>query len=132
MEQFKNLTALIADDDVDYNMQLTFELQRMGFKVISTESQKEAEEVIATTKPDIAIFDLMMENRDSGFILSYRMKKRYPDVPIIILSAVTADTGIMFGVNTDEEKAWIKADAYLEKGLRIEQFEMEIKQLLNK
>lgn len=132
MEQFKNLTALIADDDVDYNTQLTYELQRMGFKVISTESQKEAEKVIETTKPDLAIFDLMMDNRDSGFILSYKMKKKYPDVPVIILSAVTSDTGMMFGVDTDEEKAWIKADVYLEKGLRIEQFEMEIKQLLNK
>ncbi|MDL2296615.1 response regulator [Bacteroidales bacterium OttesenSCG-928-B11] len=132
MEQFKNMTALIADDDVDMTTQLSLQLQKMGFKVLIAESQKETEEIMEATKPDIAIFDLMMDNKDSGFILSYKMKKKYPDVPVIILSAVTSDTGMMFGVNTDEEKAWIKADCYLEKGLRTEQLEKEIFQLLNK
>lgn len=133
MEQkFKNMTALFADDDVDMITQMTLQLQQMGFKVITAESQKDTEEIIETTKPDIAILDLMMDNRDSGFILSYKMKKKYPDVPVIILTAVTSDTGMMFGVNTDEEKKWIKADAYLEKGLRPEQLEMEISQLLVK
>jgi DNA-binding response OmpR family regulator len=133
MEQkFKNMTALLADDDVDMITQMTLHLQQIGFKVITAESQKDTEEIIETTKPDIAILDLMMDNRDSGFILSYKMKKKYPDVPVIILTSVTSDTGMMFGVNTDEEKKWIKADAYLEKGLRPEQLEMEISQLLGK
>ncbi|MDR2980134.1 MAG: response regulator [Bacteroidales bacterium] len=126
------MTALLADDDVDMITQMTLHLQQIGFKVITAESQKDTEEIIETTKPDIAILDLMMDNRDSGFILSYKMKKKYPDVPVIILTSVTSDTGMMFGVNTDEEKKWIKADAYLEKGLRPEQLEMEISQLLGK
>ncbi|MDD3280761.1 MAG: response regulator, partial [Bacteroidales bacterium] len=101
-----------------------------GMKVIAVESQKEAESVLETTKPDIAIFDLMMENQDSGFILSYKMKKKYPNVPVIIVTAVTADTGMIFGVDTAEERSWIKADLYLEKGLRPEQLQMEMTRLL--
>ena len=132
METFKNKTALIAEDDTDILTQLSMQLKNMEFNVISAESQKEAEDFIDSTKPDIAIFDLMMDNRDSGFILSYKMKKKYPDVPVIILTAVTADTGMMFGLDTDGEKSWIKADRYLEKGLRPEQLEMEIKNLLDK
>lgn len=132
METFKNKTVLIADDDIDMLTQLTAQLKRMGFNVITAESQKEVEEIMEKTKPDLAIFDLMMENKDSGFILSYKMKKRYPDVPVMIISAVTADTGMIFGIEADKEKSWIKADCYLEKGLRIEQLEMEIKQLLDK
>ena len=131
MEIFENKTALIADDDIDIITQLSMQLKKWGMNVLVAESQKEAEEIIEKTKPDIAIFDLMMDNKDSGFILSYKMKKKYPDVPVIIATAVTADTGMIFGLNTDEEKNWIKADLYLEKGLRPEQLQMEIKRLLN-
>lgn len=131
MEIFENKTALIADDDIDMITQLSMQLKQWGMNVLIAESQKEAEEIIEKTKPDIAIFDLMMDNKDSGFILSYKMKKKYPDVPVIIATAVTADTGMVFGLNTDEEKNWVKADLYLEKGLRPEQLQMELKRLLN-
>lgn len=131
METFKNKTALIADDDIDILTQLDIQLKNMGFNVITAESQKEAEDLIDQKKPDIAIFDLMMDSRDSGFILSYKLKKKYPDVPVIIMTAVTADTGMIFGLNSEGEKSWIKADRYLEKGLRPEQLQMEIEQLIN-
>ncbi len=130
METLKNKTVLIADDDMDTLEQLSFQMKNMGMNVLAAESQKEAEEIIEKTKPDLAIFDLMMDNRDSGFILSYKLKKKYPDVPVIIATAVTADTGMMFGLESVEEKSWIKADLYLEKGLRPEQLQMEIKKLL--
>lgn len=124
-------TILIADDDIDILAQLSGQVRNMGFSVITAETQKEAEKIIRDQKPDLAIFDLMMDNRDSGFILSYALKKKYPDVPVIIATAVTADTGIIFELDTPEQKSWIKADRYLEKGLRQEQLEKEIKQLLH-
>ena len=130
METLKNKTVLIADDDVDSLAQLTLQMKNMGMNVLTAESQKEAEDIIEKTKPDLAIFDLMMDNRDSGFILSYKLKKKYPEVPVIIATAVTADTGMMFGLESNEEKSWIKADLYLEKGLRPEQLQMEIRKLL--
>lgn len=131
MKTEKTKTILIADDDIDILSQISSYVKNMGFNVITAETQKEAETIIREQKPDLAIFDLMMDNRDSGFILSYTLKKKYPDVPVIIATAVTADTGIIFEVNTAEQKSWIKADRYLEKGLRPEQLEKEIKQLLN-
>jgi two-component system, OmpR family, response regulator len=130
MKTTSSMTILIADDDIDILSQLSAQVQNMGFQVITAESQKEAEKTIQKIKPDLAIFDLMMDNRDSGFILSYMLRKKHPDVPIIIATAVTADTGIVFELDTPEQKSWIKADRYLEKGLRPEQLEMEIKQLL--
>ena len=126
----KKKTVLIVDDDIDSMTQLTMHMTKMGFNVISADNQKEGEELINTTKPDLAIFDLMMDNKDSGFILSYKIKKKYPDVPVIIATAVTAETGMLFGLNTEEEKKWIKADLYLEKGLRYDQLEIEIGKLL--
>ncbi len=109
---------------------MKFQLERFGFKVISAESQREAEDLMQTIKPDLAIFDLMMENEDSGFILCYKMKRKYPDVPIILATAVSAETGMSFGISSEDERKWIKADLYLEKGIRPEQLQNEIAKLL--
>ena len=72
----------------------------------------------------------MMEEEDSGFILAYRIKQCRPQVPVIISTAVTAERGISFDINSPESKSWIKADHYLEKGFRMEELEMIIKSLL--
>jgi len=130
METKNKKTVLIVDDDIDSLSQLSMQMRNMGFDVISGENQKEGEELISKIKPDLAIFDLMMDNKDSGFILSYKIKKKFPDVPVIIATAVTAETGMMFGLNTEEEKRWIKADLYLEKGLRFDQLKVQINKLL--
>lgn len=125
-----NKTILIVDDDIDYLFQLKLQVEKFGFKVIVAESQKEAENLLASVKPDMAILDLMMENDDSGFILCYKMKRKYPDVPIIIATAVAAETGMTFGISTEQERKWIRADLYLEKGIRPDQLHKEILKLL--
>jgi len=127
----KKKTILVVDDDIDYLFQIQLQLKNMGYEVITAESQKEGEQIIGSTKPDLAIYDLMMESEDSGFILSYKTKQKYPDVPIIIATAVASETGMSFGLNTEEEQRWIKADLYLEKGIRKEQLQKEIDKLLN-
>lgn len=123
-------TILIVDDDPDYLFQMRLRVEQFGFTVISADSQKEAEKIIAETKPDLAILDLMMENEDSGFILSYKIKRKYPDVPIIIATAVTAETGMTFGINSESDQQWIKADLFLDKGIRSDQLHREINKLL--
>lgn len=126
----KKKTVLIADDDQDYLFQMRLYVESFGFDVVTAETQKEAEEIIRSFKPDLAIFDLMMEKDDSGFILCYKMKRKYPDVPIILATAVASETGIAFGVDSDADKSWIKADLYLEKGIRKDQLHREINKLL--
>ena len=123
-------TILIVDDDFDYRSQLVAQVKSFGFGVISADGRKEAEKLLETTKPDLAIFDLMMETQDAGFVLAYKAKQKYPDVPIIIASAVTAETGMIFNIESESDKHWIKADLYLEKGLRGDQLHREINKLL--
>ncbi|NVO12251.1 MAG: response regulator [Bacteroidales bacterium] len=130
MPNNSNKTILIVDDDIDYLFQLKLQVEKFGFNVVVAESQKEAENLLSSLKPDLAILDLMMENDDSGFILCYKMKRRYPDVPIIIATAVAAETGMTFGISTEQERKWIRADLYLEKGIRTDQLHKEILKLL--
>ncbi len=130
MRNKKKKSVLIVDDDMDYLFQMKVAVQNMGFEVVTAETQKEAESIIDKFRPDLAILDLMMENQDTGFILCHQIKRKYPDVPIIIASAVTAETGMFFDVNTQDEQDWIKADLFLDKGIRMDQLQKEINKLL--
>ena len=121
---------LIVDDDIDYLYQTKMKVEQFGFDTITAESQKEAEKILETTKPDLAIFDLMMESDDSGFILCYKIKRKYPDVPVILATAVSHETGMSFSIDSDQDKSWIRADRYLEKGIRPEQLDQEVMKLL--
>ena len=128
----RNKTILLVDDDQDYLFQMKTRLESFGFSTILAESQKEAEELIERSRPDLAILDLMMENEDSGFILCYKIKKKFPDLPIIIATGVAAETGITFDINDENNRKWIKADRFLDKGIRTEKLKEEIDKLLLK
>ncbi len=122
--------VLLVDDDSDYLFQMELKLKGFGLEVVTADGQYEAERILNDLKPDLAILDLMMENEDSGFILAYKIKRKYPEVPIIIATAVTAETGMSFDVRTDENRQWIKADVFLDKGIRTDQLQREINKLL--
>lgn len=129
MEENKKI-ILLVDDDIDYLYQMKITLEHYGYNVKSANSRKEAEELLIDLKPDLAILDLMMEENDSGFILSYKIKNKYPEIPVIIATAVASETGIKFHLDSDNDKKWIKADLYLEKGIRGDQLHREINKLL--
>lgn len=127
---FKGKKVLLADDDYDLLLQMKMNLEGMGFEVTSVESQIEAEQKIDVFEPDLAIFDLMMENQDSGFVLSYKIKKKYPHVPVILVTGVTSETGLKFDAATEEMRSWVYADVILNKEIRYEQLTGEINRLL--
>lgn len=123
-------TVLVVDDDVDLLTQVKLQLEAVGFTVITAESAHEAEKILASTRPDLAIVDLMMENMDAGFTLSYHIKKKDPAIPVIMVTAVTRETGLEFDISSSDERSWVKADAILDKPIRFEQLMREIERLV--
>ena len=119
---------LIADDDRDHLELTRMQVESFGYNTILANNQKECEEVIEKEAFDLAILDLMMENEDSGFILSYKLKKKNQDIPVMIVSSVTMETGFVF--DQDVNSSWFKADKLLEKGIRSDQLHREINKLL--
>jgi DNA-binding response OmpR family regulator len=130
MADYTGKTILLVDDDVDLLTGLAFQLKRLGFNTITAETQREAEELIDTETPDIAVFDLMLEHLDGGFTLCHHMKRKHPETPVILLTGVTSETGLEFDHATDDERSWVKADSMLAKPIRFEQLEREIGKLL--
>jgi CheY-like chemotaxis protein len=123
-------TVLLADDDPEQIYQVSHYLKQWGYDVVAVSSRKEAERYLQDHCPDLAILDLMMEEEDSGFILSYRIKKCNPEVPVIIATAVTAERGISFDLASPGSDTWIHADHYLEKGFRMDQLKSVVENLI--
>ena len=121
---------LVVDDDPDVTEQIGLILRQQGFDVVTAASREEAEEALLTGRPDLAILDLMMEEQDSGFVLCHEVKKLYPGIPVIVLTAVKAATGISFEAASAEQQSWIKADRLLDKPIRPEQLINELRSLL--
>jgi len=112
---FEGKKALLVDDDIDFLEQIDFGVREMGFQTVRAESQAEAEKMIETEQYDVAVFDLMMENEDSGFVLAYKSKKKNPDTPVVIVTSVSNETGMKFDAATEEARDWIRADIMLDK-----------------
>ena len=123
-------TILLADDDADFlEIEKTF-LEAQGFQVLTAESEKQAEELLAKSPVDLAIVDLMMEHVDGGFALCHHIKKKNPNIPVILVTAVASETALEFDAATQEERSWVKADSMLAKPVRFEQLRREIDRLL--
>jgi len=124
-------SILVVDDDLDQLDILGVYIENMGHSVIKIDSQKEAEQFLKNNKPDLAILDIMMENEDSGFILAYKLKSAYPEVPVMIISSVVSETGISFNLEEAKSKSWIKADSFIQKNIRQDQLHRELNRLLS-
>ena len=122
--------VLVVDDDEDFRDQLRIQLEAAGYAVTEADGEAAADAWLAGSRPDLAILDLMMEHADGGFALGYRLKKRYPDVPVVMVTGVTHETGLDFTTDQGIGGAWIKADAVLDKPVRFEQLRRELERLL--
>ncbi len=125
-----NKTVLVVDDDIDFLEQMKLQLEAAGYTVLTAENERQAEQLLLTSQPDLAILDLMMEQMDGGFTLCHHIKKARPNVPVILVTGVTAETGLEFDASTDEERGWVKADALLAKPVRFEQLKRQIDRLM--
>ena len=123
-------TILVVDDDPDFLAQQQLQLEAAHYRVVTATGQQEARAILDSCRPDLAILDLMMEDMDGGFILSYHLKQKHPQVPIILVTGVTSETRLQFTPAGREEQSWMKADAVLPKPVRFEQLKREIDRLL--
>ena len=77
---------LIVDDDPDILRLLTFRLEGAGYAVESAESAERALGRLAVSVPQLMITDMRMSGMD-GMALFENVRKSYPALPVIILTA---------------------------------------------
>lgn len=125
---------LLVDDDIDLLEQNKLLLESKGYKVITADNVKDAWELFQAEKPDAAVLDLIMEEHDSGFILSYKIKKDSygKNIPVFVVTSATYITGFRFGASTKEEKEWIRCDEILNKPVVVDELVQKLENYLTK
>ncbi len=106
---------LIIDDDIDLVEAMRLTLENAGFEVIDAQDGQKGLEKIEKEKPDLVLLDVMMETQDEGFHIAYQIRnnEETADLPIIMLTAVGAETGFSFDKEKDEN--FLPVDEFIEK-----------------
>jgi CheY-like chemotaxis protein len=92
MEQARDKTILVVDDEPDVREYLKTVLEDAEFKVVTAADGVEALEIIHREKPDFISLDLIMP-RKSGHKLLYELKKDkdLSRIPVLIVTAHARD-----------------------------------------
>ncbi|OGR11914.1 MAG: hypothetical protein A2097_00920 [Desulfobacula sp. GWF2_41_7] len=119
-------TVFLVDDDIDLVEQNTMVLEEQGFSVVSAYTAQAALKKLEDIKPDILVLDVMMEHRTAGFVLARELGRKYPELPVIILSG-DPDKVNWIG---ESEDAWDQVVKFLDKPIKPDKLANEIQKVI--
>ncbi len=117
------MKILVVDDEALLVKGIRFNLQNDGYEVITGCDGMEAVELAQSQSPDLVVLDVMMP-RLNGLEACSRIRE-FSDVPIILLTAKTADMDKLLGFDQG-------ADDYLTKPFNILELKARIRALLRR
>lgn len=128
MEKIK---ILLVDDDPDLVSAFEAILYSRGYNIVTANNKNEGLKKLEKEKPDLAILDVMMDDDHDGFVMAREIKKRHPDLPIIMLTGISEVTGVNFRAAAADPD-WLPADEYLEKPVHPDELVNCIEELITK
>lgn len=118
LEENKNHTILVIDDDKDILKVLKANIELYKYNVITAESWTEGQKAISAKKPDLLILDLMLPDGD-GIEICRTLRKQYPSLPIIMLTAKDKISDKVMGLESGADDYVVKPFETLELIARI-------------
>ena len=109
---------LLVEDEESIRGFLKINLERNSFEVIEAETGEEGIEKALREKPEIIILDVMLPGID-GFQVCSRLRKEFPNVGIIMLTAKGQDMDKIMGIEFGADDYIIKPINPLEVVLRV-------------
>jgi CheY-like chemotaxis protein len=108
-------TILIIDDDIDLVEILRIALESHGYRVIDAQNGERGLALAKQQNPDLILLDVMMGRVDEGFQVAYQLRSEEvtADTPILMLTAVKAETGFEF--DPAKDKDFLPVNEFLEK-----------------
>ena len=106
---------MIIDDDIDLVEAMRITLETDNYEVIDAQEGQKGLEILKKEKPDLLILDVMMGSLDEGFHIAYQIRsdKEIKDIPILMITAVGAQTGFEFDKKRDED--FLPVNEFIEK-----------------
>lgn len=126
----KTAKILIIDDDIDFVNATKMILETKSYEILAAYDKDAGMKIIESERPDLIILDVMMKRLSDGFKLSYQLKHdpRYKNIPVIIVTAVTQETGLRFSPKTDGE--YLEAEDLIHKPIKPDELLNKVENLL--
>ena len=115
-------TILIVEDDADIREILSFNVENAGYAVLSAASAEAAEQFLG--EASLILLDVMLPGI-SGYQFAKKLRSEGNDIPIIFLTARTAENDLLTGFSAG-------ADDYISKPFSINEVLARIKAVLGR
>jgi DNA-binding response OmpR family regulator len=121
---------LIVDDDQDFAEAVATVCQSDGHEVATLQAIEPALASIEARRPDAMVLDVMFpENPNAGFQLARDVRRKFGELPILMLTAVNQQFPLGFS-NKDIDPTWLPVTEFLEKPVDFAVLREKIKRLL--
>lgn len=110
MQEKKN-TILVVDDEEEIRKMLNIFLDTADFKVVESDSGKQAVRMVASVKPDLIVLDLGLPDMDGKEVIT--QLRQWTQVPIVVLTVRSEDSEVATALN-------MGADDYVTKPFNAE------------
>ena len=104
---------LLVDDDQDLIEMNRTVLSQRGHKVSIAFSAAEARTAVGGSAPDLAVLDVMMEDKTVGFDLARWLHQQYPSMPMIMLTGISKE--MRLGYTFEPDETWLPVSKFMEK-----------------
>jgi DNA-binding response OmpR family regulator len=113
--------VLVADDDQDILMLVSFRLERAGYDVIQAHDGEEAVRLAFERAPDLAVLDVMMPKLD-GYEATRQLRDRETTskLPVILLTARVQEVDVARGLEAGADDYVTKPFSPQELGERVD------------
>lgn len=113
------MRLLLADDDEVLLKGLTRAFTSIGYEVTTCATGSDVISKVEAEEPDLVILDIMLPGRD-GLSVLREIRERYPDLPVIMLTARSEYVDRVVGLE-------MGADDYISKPFSVRELEARIK-----
>lgn len=125
-------TILVVDDDIDIVEQVSYIVASLGHQVTTAFNRQEAEAKLCSVIPDLAIIDMMMEDKHSGCLLCRHIKRLFPETAVIILSSIVDQAGMDVLADPAHVNSMRQCDAFINKPIHPGQLKKIVEHLLGR
>lgn len=113
--------VLVADDEEDIRVLVSFRLDRAGWEVVTAADGREALDLILERRPDIAVLDVRMPKLTGIEVLEQvRADATVGETPVILLSAGVQEDSIAKGLEAGANEYMKKPFSPDELAARVE------------
>jgi DNA-binding response OmpR family regulator len=121
---------LLVDDDPDIIEMNRTVLAQRGYTVQTAGSAAEAKAMVQSNPPDLAVLDVMMEDKTAGFALARDLHDAHTTMPMIMLTGIAKEMRLGYTFAPDE--TWLPVSKFMEKPVNPRILADEIDKLLKR